>query len=70
MAKSGTKLGLVFNRPSLVFKSTSSVSNRLSSVFRCTPQQRYLEAKSDTHLGPVDLCSDVSPVEVSSGQEW
>ena len=27
-------------------------------------------AKSGTKLGPVDLSSDIPPVEASSGQEW
>ena len=33
------------------------------------PQERHLVAKNGTKLGPVDLSSDVPPVEASSGQE-
>ena len=27
-------------------------------------------AKSGTYIGPVDISSDIPPVEASSGQEW
>ena len=34
------------------------------------PQERHLVAKNSTDLDPVDLRSDVTLVETSSGQEW
>ena len=33
------------------------------------PPDIHLMAKSGTNLGPVDLSSDVPPVEASSGQD-
>ena len=80
MAKSGTKLGpvdlssfsIVFSFQETIFSCQEYIfsCNRPCLVFRCIPWYRNLVAKIGTQLGPINLSSDVPPLEASSGQEW